>query len=611
MRFLNFKFGGENVVVTAPTGSGKTTAVLNNIPRMLEEGYKIIFALPTKALMAEVSSKLTKAGIRHLVDNSDVRLTKNVKLTDWFCNRVIVASYEKVDSAILTTPEVIDDRTVIVVDEVHLATDDDRALAILSILASAKKCGAKVVVLSATIPQHESLAEYLNATTISAETKLKRTVKFVDIGYPPRGNAAYTLTMVSKIAEILKEDLKNGAVKPTIVFRPSRRQCETIADILRSKGFDAKAYHAGIKASDRQEIIEAFMEGKLRILVSTHALCWGVNTPAYRVIIAGALSYGPAGPSIFLKSVDVLQMAGRAGRPGYHDEAEVVIITTNENYMQYNGEWLTEREFFERSLREEYMEEIGIRGDPETIVLRLVYVGRVKTTEEVLTIPEEWYNVPPKRVFEEALTRLSEEKLLTIVEGRLTLTPIGRVVAEHYIDFKTYRLVRDHILDQLGTSESRVAKLARAAHVAAMLRGTTMKVPEEALHNAVVLRVHEYSDTAGEAVAQLVAPTGDTDSIAESIKKISFFVNSALRTLGKEDEDWWILGKTMKQLRSMLFHRIPIKDVIEMYIDGKIDTLFKPEDGEAQKGASALKEEHLVANSGERQQHHPAPHEVV
>ena len=61
-----------------------------------------------------------------------------------------------------------------------------------------------------------------------------------------------------------------------------------------------------------------FREGEVKMLVATATLAWGVNLPAYAVIIKGTDIYDPnQTDSRDISILDVQQMFGRAGRPQY------------------------------------------------------------------------------------------------------------------------------------------------------------------------------------------------------------------------------------------------------------------------------------------------------
>ena len=83
-----------------------------------------------------------------------------------------------------------------------------------------------------------------------------------------------------------------------------------------------------------------FADGLINLLVCTATLAWGVNLPAHTVIIKGTQVYDPQkGSWVELSMMDVMQMLGRAGRPGFMGRAdehgEGIIITTHTELQYY------------------------------------------------------------------------------------------------------------------------------------------------------------------------------------------------------------------------------------------------------------------------------------
>jgi replicative superfamily II helicase len=71
-------------------------------------------------------------------------------------------------------------------------------------------------------------------------------------------------------------------------------------------------HHAGMLRSDRTLVERLFSEGLLKVLVCTATLAWGVNLPAYAVIIKGTNVYdSEKGAFIDLSILDVMQIFGR------------------------------------------------------------------------------------------------------------------------------------------------------------------------------------------------------------------------------------------------------------------------------------------------------------
>ncbi|TBT99940.1 hypothetical protein CWI37_1164p0010, partial [Hamiltosporidium tvaerminnensis] len=81
-------------------------------------------------------------------------------------------------------------------------------------------------------------------------------------------------------------------------------------------------HHGGLQSNVRNLIEYLFKKGVISILVSTSTLAWGVNLPAWCVIIKGCLYKN----SKELSDVEVMQMFGRCGRTGY-DKSD-----SNNNY---------------------------------------------------------------------------------------------------------------------------------------------------------------------------------------------------------------------------------------------------------------------------------------
>lgn len=90
--------------------------------------------------------------------------------------------------------------------------------------------------------------------------------------------------------------------------------------------------------SDRNQVENMFNAGDIKILVATATLAWGVNLPAYAVIIKGTDIYDPnISESRDLSILDVQQMFGRAGRPQYDTKGEATLMTTFAKVSKYMG----------------------------------------------------------------------------------------------------------------------------------------------------------------------------------------------------------------------------------------------------------------------------------
>jgi ATP-dependent DNA helicase RecQ len=92
-----------------------------------------------------------------------------------------------------------------------------------------------------------------------------------------------------------------------IVYVGSRERAEQVAAVLRRNGVNARHYHAGLESADRALVQDAFMGGRVRVIVATVAFGMGVDKPDVRFIVHFT-------PSRSLEAY--AQESGRAGRDG-------------------------------------------------------------------------------------------------------------------------------------------------------------------------------------------------------------------------------------------------------------------------------------------------------
>ncbi|KAH0894519.1 hypothetical protein HID58_056948 [Brassica napus] len=242
---------------------------------------------------------------------------------------------------IVTTPEKWDiitrksgDRTytqlvrLLIIDEIHLL-HDNRGPVLESIVArtlrqiETTKENIRLVGLSATLPNYEDVALFLRVDLkkglfkfdrsyrpvplrqqyigISVRKPLQRFQLMNDLCYQKvvagagkqqetakTAHAIVETTMANdKLSKFMKEDSASREVLQSQIGLIKNGELRKLLPY----GF--AIHHAGLARGDR-EIVEAlFGEGHLQVLVSTATLAWGVNLPAYTVIIKGTEVYNP------------------------------------------------------------------------------------------------------------------------------------------------------------------------------------------------------------------------------------------------------------------------------------------------------------------------------
>jgi ATP-dependent DNA helicase RecQ len=111
-----------------------------------------------------------------------------------------------------------------------------------------------------------------------------------------------------------------------IVYCISRKDTEHLADVLKGAGYNAAAYHAGLKHDKRKKVQDAFTREKIDIVVATVAFGMGIDRSNVRCVLHAALP----------KSVEAYQQeTGRAGRDGL--ESECILLYSAGDASRWAG----------------------------------------------------------------------------------------------------------------------------------------------------------------------------------------------------------------------------------------------------------------------------------
>ena len=270
----DFLYTDKTVVVSAPTGSGKTVLFELAIIRCLQTlglDFKMVYMAPVKALCAERyrdwSEKFVSLGLRI------IELTGDTESDDFQTvaqNNLIITTPEKWDAVSrrwCDKKHIANSIKLFLIDEVHLLNDKDRGHVLEAVVSRMKTIGAspRYVAVSATIPNVDDIAYWLggkNSVYFKFGEDL-RPVKLdkIVLGFPlykGQSEFKFEMNLSYKLPNILYEYSDN---KPTLIFCNSRKATMYTCSIL------AKDFHNRMTAEHRNQlavVASNITDGKLR-----------------------------------------------------------------------------------------------------------------------------------------------------------------------------------------------------------------------------------------------------------------------------------------------------------------------------------------------------------
>lgn len=371
----------DNMVVSAPTGSGKTVlfelAICKLAHQKGNDNTKIVYIAPTKALCKEKAEQWRKKFDKLTMPVSELTGdTSRAEMKTVREARIIVTTPEKWDSI---TRSWIDHRKLLdlvelfLIDEVHILKEF-RGATLEAVVSRMKTYGSKVrfIALSATVPNSGDIACWLGKDygnprlparleVFGEEFRPVKLQKFVHGFDAKLSDHAFDSYLNSQLWKYIEMHTQR---KPILVFCMTRKSCLSAAQELAKHWnqrqpsarlwaqprqripvvdvnlqelvqYGVAFHHAGLDSDDRKAIHQAFEEGHLSVICCTSTLAMGVNLPCHTVVLKGTVSYQDGGQLCEYSDLEVMQMLGRAGRPQYEDSGLAIILTRSCNKKRY------------------------------------------------------------------------------------------------------------------------------------------------------------------------------------------------------------------------------------------------------------------------------------
>jgi ATP-dependent DNA helicase RecQ len=310
----------KDVLVVMPTGGGKS--ICYQIPALVFKGLTVVIS-PLISLMKDQVDQLLQLGVSATVLNSSLSAAeyrRNIGLVKSRTAKLLYLAPEA-----LLKPNMLDLLSSVkveclAIDEAHCISQwghDFRPEYRQLIKARANFPKAACVALTATATPR---------VREDIKTSLQMNSDHEFVASFNRENLFLQIVPKDNPQEQTLEFIQKFKNQSGIIYCHSRKQVDSLYEVLRDNGFSAKPYHAGLADTERNLNQEAFIRDDVLIIVATIAFGMGIDKPNVRFVLHYDLP----------KNIEsYYQEIGRAGRDGLNSHCLLLFSYADVQKIKY------------------------------------------------------------------------------------------------------------------------------------------------------------------------------------------------------------------------------------------------------------------------------------
>ena len=301
---------GRDALCIMPTGAGKSMCY--QIPALLFDGMTIVVS-PLISLMKDQVGSLVQSGVPAAYINSSLsypqflRVLSNVEHGKY--KIIYVAPERLLTDGFLDTCKKIK-ISMVAVDEAHCVSQwgQDFRPSYLKIISFVESLANRPIVGAFTATATNDVKEDIKKI-LRLENPFEITTGF------DRPNLFFGVIKSSSKDEKLIDLIRERGDRSGIVYCATRKNVESVCELLCDNGFSAARYHAGLDEYERRKNQEDFVFDRKNIMVATNAFGMGIDKSNVTYVIHYNMP----------KNIEsYYQEAGRAGRDG--GEADCILL---------------------------------------------------------------------------------------------------------------------------------------------------------------------------------------------------------------------------------------------------------------------------------------------
>ena len=293
---------GRDAFAVMPTGAGKS--VCYQVPAMLLSGITIVIS-PLISLMQDQVKSLNEAGVSAAFINSSLSehaYFETVRKARQGVYKIIYVAPERlVTEGFLDLAENVK-ISMVTVDEAHCISQwgQDFRPSYMKIVEFVKMLKERPVISAFTATATETVREDI-ICTLGLQNPY-----FLVTGFD-RENLFFQVDKPKNKEQYILDYISEHSGESGIIYCSTRKNVESVYDLLSSKGISVGKYHAGMSTTERKKMQDDFVFDYTSIVVATNAFGMGIDKSNVRFVIHYNMPQSME---------NYYQEAGRAGRDG-------------------------------------------------------------------------------------------------------------------------------------------------------------------------------------------------------------------------------------------------------------------------------------------------------
>lgn len=314
---INSIMEGRDTFAIMPTGSGKSLCY--QLPAVAMPGITIVIS-PLISLMKDQVDAVNSAGIEASFINSSIspkEMDERLNMARDLKYKLMYVAPERLDSESFLKAVSNMEISMVAVDEAHCVS----------------QWGHDFRPSYRMIPdfiRNLKIRPVVSAFTATATLEVKNDViKVLNLNDPStfvtgfdRSNLTFNVKRGVNKKDFILDYVEENKDSSGIIYASTRKEVDSLYELLLKKGYSATKYHAGMNEEDRKNSQDKFIYDDSKIMIATNAFGMGIDKSNVRYVIHNNMP----------KNIEAYyQEAGRAGRDG--EKSECILLFSQQDVL--------------------------------------------------------------------------------------------------------------------------------------------------------------------------------------------------------------------------------------------------------------------------------------